>query len=109
VTAGSASKSLEPWRHLLVGFRAFGQLDRESMNKVGSKYWQSPWEGFHKLWSAMTGRRTSPSEVIVYDTDTDSSKPHDLDDPFYDREVQKRVGEAIAKAAQKSKEEKSKG
>jgi hypothetical protein len=73
------------------------------MNKVGSKYWQSTWGGFHKLWSAMTGRRTSPSEVVVYDADTDSSKPHDLDDPFYDREVQKRVGEAISKAAQKSK------
>jgi len=33
--------------------------------------------------------------------DPESSKPHDLDDPFFDRKVRERVGAVIAKAALK--------
>lgn len=54
-----------------------------------------------KFWSAVGGSRSTsmPDEVIVHDPD--SSKPHDLDDPFFDRKVQGRVGQTIATAAQK--------
>lgn len=34
--------------------------------------------------------------VIVHDPD--ARRPHDLDDPFFDRRVQSRVAEVIAKA-----------
>jgi hypothetical protein len=55
---------------------------------------------FRKLWSADRGSRpTSKPEVIFHDPG--SSKPHDLDDPFFDRKVQDRVGRAIADAAGK--------
>jgi hypothetical protein len=37
--------------------------------------------------------------------DPDSSKPHDLDDPLFDREVQGRVGAAIANATIQKKHE----
>jgi hypothetical protein len=53
---------------------------------------------FQKLWSAVFPTRPSRPDLIVHDPD--SSKPHDLDDPFFDRKVQDRVGAAIAKAVQ---------
>jgi hypothetical protein len=55
---------------------------------------------FRKLWSSDRGLRpTSMLEVIFHDPDL--SKPHDLDDPFFDRKVQDRVGQAIADAVRK--------
>jgi hypothetical protein len=42
-----------------------------------------------------------PPRVIVHDPD--SSKPHDLDAPLFDRKVQERVGAAIADAATRRK------
>ena len=53
-----------------------------------------------KLWFAVVQSRSSRPEVIVHDPD--SSKPHDLDDPFFDRKIQHKVGQAIAKAARKT-------
>ena len=55
---------------------------------------------FKKLWSAIIGLRYSPPEVILHDPA--ASKPHDLDDPFFDRKVQEQVGQAIANATQKN-------
>ena len=54
---------------------------------------------FQKSWSRIIGARSSRPDLIIHDPD--SSKAHDLDDPFFDRKVQERVGAAIAKAAQK--------
>jgi hypothetical protein len=53
-----------------------------------------------KLWSAAI--RTQPSRLDLIIHDPDSAKPHDLDDPFFDRKVRERVGAVIAKAALKS-------
>ena len=53
-----------------------------------------------KLWFAVVRSRSSRPEVIVHDPD--SSKPHDLDDPFFDRKIQQKVGQAIAKATRKT-------
>ena len=53
-----------------------------------------------ELWSAVVGTRPSQPDVIVHDPDL--SKPHDLDDPFFDKEVRERVGTMIADAARKS-------
>ena len=52
-----------------------------------------------QLWFAVVGSRPSQPDVIVHDPD--SSKPHDLDDPFFDKEVRERVGATIAGAARK--------
>lgn len=35
--------------------------------------------------------------VVVHDPD--AGRPHDLDDPFFDRRVQSRIAEAIAQAS----------
>ena len=57
-----------------------------------------------KLWLALTGR-TEPAKqpatppVIVHDPA--ARGPHDLDDPFFDGEVQARVADVIAHAGQK--------
>jgi hypothetical protein len=56
---------------------------------------------FRKLWSAVVGSRSSRPGVIVHDPA--SSRPHDLDDPFFEGRVQEQVGQAIATAAQKNR------
>jgi hypothetical protein len=38
-------------------------------------------------------------EVVIHDPDAE--RPHDLDDPFFDRTIQERVAKVIADAAQK--------
>jgi hypothetical protein len=50
-------------------------------------------------WSRIMRRLLVRSEVILHDPASD--KPHDLDDPLFDRNVQARIGAAIAKAAGK--------
>jgi len=55
---------------------------------------------FPQLWSAVIPARPSRLDLIIHDPD--SSKPHDLDDPFFDRKVRERVGVVIAKAALES-------
>jgi len=72
------------------GFRrtGFGVLSRQSISSI-----------FQKLWSVPT--RPSWPDLIVHDPE--SSKPHDLDDPFFDRKVRERVGAVIAKAVKRAK------
>ena len=53
--------------------------------------WWSAW------WSALVGAR-KPG-VVVHDPDV--SKPHDLDDPFFDKDVRDRVGVTIAEATRR--------
>jgi hypothetical protein len=52
---------------------------------------------FEKLRSAITGARSMRTGFILHDPA--SSKPHDLDDPFFERKIQERIGELIAIAA----------
>jgi hypothetical protein len=54
---------------------------------------------FQKLWSVIVGPRPLRLGVVIHDPD--SSKPHDLDDPFFDPKVRERVGAMIANAALK--------
>lgn len=49
-----------------------------------------------KLRSLFTGR-PALHEIIVHDPA--AQEPHDLDDPFFDQEVQQRVASVIAKGA----------
>jgi hypothetical protein len=54
------------------------------------------------LWFAVTGQhsvRAMAPEVIVHDPG--SQRPHDLDDPFFDPEVQSRMAGVIADNAAK--------
>jgi len=56
------------------------------------------------LWSAMTGqdavREPAAPEVIIHDPG--AAEPHDLDDPFFDPEVQARMAAVIANYAKRS-------
>jgi hypothetical protein len=56
-----------------------------------------PREAFARFWSTISGSCSSRSAVIFYDPA--AARPHDLDDPFFDRKVQEGVGRAIAEAA----------
>ena len=62
-----------------------------------------------ELWSSVTGRSPAAApaapEVIVHDPA--SERPHDLDDPFFDPEVQSRMAGVIAGNAAKSSKNKS--
>ena len=56
------------------------------------------------FWSAMTGQdavlKPAAPEVVVYDPGAE--RPHDLDDPFFDPEVQARMASVIANSAKKN-------
>jgi hypothetical protein len=55
-----------------------------------------------KYWAVVTGQaKTSLPEVIVHDPA--AQRPHDLDDPFFDNDVQARLSDVIADAAKKSR------
>jgi len=54
------------------------------------------------FWSTITGQDSHepiPPEVIVYDPGAE--RPHDLDDPFFDPQVQSRMASVIAYNAKK--------
>lgn len=53
------------------------------------------------LWASVAGTQPKKEvpEVIVHDPD--AKKPHDLDDPFFDRDVQSRMADVIAQSADK--------
>ena len=55
---------------------------------------------FEKWRGAVFGRPPARRAVTIHDPD--SSKPHDLDDAFYDENVRERVGTIIAEAARKT-------
>jgi hypothetical protein len=60
----------------------------------------SPRVRFGTSWrQAIFGARFSRLGVIIHDPDL--SKPHDLDDPFFDPKVRERMGAMIANAALK--------
>jgi hypothetical protein len=52
-----------------------------------------------QLWGTFIARFTSPPRPDVLLHDPAASRPHDLDDPFFDPKVQKRVAEMIAGTA----------
>jgi len=51
-----------------------------------------------RLW---TSPEKPPADAVVIH-DPDARRPHDLDDPFFDRQVQSRMAETIAQARRKS-------
>ena len=60
-----------------------------------------PLQTVRKLWLAATGHYDPPvSEVLVYDRAARGA--HDLDDPFFDENIQIRVGETIAATGNKN-------
>jgi len=60
-------------------------------------FWRTIPTVWKNLRSAIFGVK-SPALVIH---DPDAEQPHDLDDPFFDRTIQQRIGETIAKSAEK--------
>jgi hypothetical protein len=85
---------------IAIGIVCFSQGSRRV--RIGVSWQQSLSSISQKLWSLIAGRRRSRLAVIIHDPD--SAKPHDLDDPLFDRDVQKRIGAVIANAAQKKAE-----
>ena len=54
-----------------------------------------PVDTFRKIWLAATGQQEPASpEVVIHDPS--ARKAHDLDDPFFDDNVQSRMAEFIA-------------
>jgi hypothetical protein len=53
-----------------------------------------------KLWSAAKGE-SEPAAPAVIVHDPAAQRAHDLDDPFFDNNVQKRVADVIADAGRK--------
>jgi len=53
------------------------------------------------VWAALIARFTTspPPKVLLHDPA--AARPHDLDDPFFDPKVQRRVADLIAGAAGK--------
>ena len=80
-----------------IGIICYRQGSRRNGFGVSSR--QSILSIFQKLWSAVIPARLSRLDLIIHDPDL--SKPHDLDDPFFDGKVRERVGSVIAKAALK--------
>jgi hypothetical protein len=60
-----------------------------------------PWEArlARNVWRTLIARFTSRSAPKVILHDPAASRPHDLDDPFVDPNVQKRVADVISAAA----------
>ena len=80
-----------------IGIICFGQFShrahfvapRRSISSIFKK-----WRG------AIFGRPPARRAVTIHDPD--ASKPHDLDDAFFDENVRERVGTIIAEAARKT-------
>ena len=56
-----------------------------------------------RFWSAVTGHKHTDQEATARPAvlhDPAAQQPHDLDDPYFDPKVQKRVGDVIAKSVQ---------
>ena len=56
---------------------------------------------FRSAWRVITIRKATTSEVVTHDPA--ASRPHNLDDPFFDQEVQERLAKVIAKSATSKK------
>jgi hypothetical protein len=54
-----------------------------------------------QFWAALIARFTTPPRTGVLLHDPAASRAHNLDDPFFDPNVQKRVADIIADAARK--------
>ncbi len=54
------------------------------------------------LWSRLTGPETQATPPVIIH-DPQAEKAHDLDDPFFDQNVQTRIADVIAHAGQHSK------
>jgi hypothetical protein len=58
-----------------------------------------------RTWAKLTNRSSSLGKSGVILHGPAASSPHDLDDPFFDPNVQSRVASLIAGAAQKAKKQ----
>jgi hypothetical protein len=54
----------------------------------------------HRWWAAVSKQKFFSPRPVVVEHDPAAERPHDLDDPFFDVRVQRRVAEALAAAAQ---------
>jgi len=57
------------------------------------------WRNVRRLWSTTEAAALPASGTLLHDPA--ASRPHDLDDPFFDPQVQKRVSDIIASSARK--------
>lgn len=60
-------------------------------------------QSIERFWSAATGQKHPDREVAAPDVvlhDPAGQRPHDLDDPFFEEDVQKRFADVIANSVQ---------
>ena len=82
---------------LTIGIICFGQLSRRAHFVAPRRSISSI---VRKWRAAIFGRPPARRAVTIHDPD--ASKPHDLDDAFFDAKVRERVGTIIAEAARKT-------
>ena len=56
---------------------------------------------FRSVWRVIAIRKETMSGVVTHDPA--ASRPHNLDDPFFDQEAQERIAKVIAKSATSKK------
>jgi len=66
---------------------------------------QPLWRHARQLWATLTGRAPSLPQPRDFLHDPAASRPHNLDDPFFDPKAQRRVAEVIASSAHKKANE----
>ena len=76
-----------------IGLICFGQLSRRP-------YFAAPRRSISSIFEKWRARPPARRAVTIHDPE--SSKPHDLDDAFFDEKVRQRVGTIIAEAARKT-------
>jgi len=59
-------------------------------------FWRSITTLTKKLRAAVS--KPKPPALVIHDPDAE--QPHDLDDPFFDRTIQERIGKTIAKSTE---------
>jgi len=80
-----------------IGIICYGQFSRRAHFGVPRRSISSI---FEKWRGAVFGRPPARRAVTIHDPD--ASKPHDLDDAFFDENVRERVGAIIAESARKT-------
>lgn len=68
---------------------------------MASQAQKKPYHPVRSFWSAVTRRRPSPQVPKVVRHNPAARRPHDLDDPFFEENVQIRVADVIAHAGRK--------
>jgi hypothetical protein len=83
--------------------RPVGETYTRHSGALSKRAMRSMLQTIGRFWAAATGQKhpdREPAERPAVLHDPAAHEPHDLDDPYFDPKVQKRVGDVIANAMQ---------